>query len=103
MKKIVLMVAALMCAFSCFSQVVDFEELELAPNSAWTGVPGPEDGDGSSFTSSYLTLYNINISEWNYWEGFAYTNGTDSETYGYTKNSEVDGHGSGNSEYYVTC
>ncbi len=103
MKKIVLMVAALMCAFSCFSQVVDFEELELAPNSAWTGVPGPEDGDGSSFTSSYLTLYNINISEWNYWEGFAYTNGTDSETYSYTNNSAVAGHGNANSEYYVTC
>ncbi|MBO4614776.1 MAG: DUF4465 domain-containing protein [Bacteroidales bacterium] len=103
MKKTVLMVVALMCTFACFAQVVDFEDLELAPNSAWTGVPGPEDGDGSSFTSSYLTLYNINISEWNYWEGFAYTNGTDSETYGYTNNSAVAGHGNANSANYVTC
>ena len=103
MKKTVLMVAALLCTFACFAQVVDFEELELAPNSDWTGIPGPEDGDGSTFTSSYLTFYNINISEWNYWEGFAYTNGTDSETYSYTNNSAVAGHGNANSEYYVTC
>ena len=103
MKKTVLMVAALICAFSCFSQVVDFEELTLAPNSCWTGVPGPDDGDGSSFTSSYLTLYNINVESWNYWEGFAYTNGTDTETGDYTNNSAMAGHGNGGSANYVTA
>ncbi len=86
-----------------YPEIVDFEEFELAPNTAWTGVPGPEDGDGSSFSSSYLTLYNINIAEWNYWEGFAYTNGTDTETFGYTNNSAIVGHGNANSENYLTC
>ena len=86
-----------------YPAVVDFEEFELAPNTAWTGVPGPDDGDGSPFTSSYLTFYNMNVEDWSYWEGFAYTNGTDTETFGFTNNSAIVGHGNANSEYYVTC
>jgi len=84
-----------------YPAVVDFEELELAPNTAWNGDPDAE--DGSSFSSSYLTLYNINIPDWSYWEGFAYTNGTDVNTYGYSNLSAIVGSGNGNSENYVTC
>ena len=51
MKKTVLMVAALLCTFACFAQVVDFEDLTLEPNSSWNG----SDGTGQ-FTSSYLTM-----------------------------------------------
>ena len=40
MKKTVLMVAALLCTFACFAQVVDFEELTLEPNSSWNGSDG---------------------------------------------------------------
>ncbi|MBQ2542552.1 MAG: hypothetical protein II554_04300, partial [Bacteroidales bacterium] len=96
MKKTVLMVVALMCAFSCFAQVVDFEELTLEPNSSWIGA----DGTGQ-FTSSYLTLYNDYSA--GSWQGFAYTNGTDAETNYYTNLSSCVGHGAGNSAYYVTA
>lgn len=100
MKKTVLMVVALMCAFSCFAQVVDFEELTLEPNSSWIGA----DGTGQ-FTSSYLTLYNHYDEDWGvpYWEGFAYTNGTDAETNSSTNLSSCVGHGAGNSANYVTA
>lgn len=98
MKKFVLMVVALLCAFSCFSQVVDFEELTLQPNSSWVG----SDGTGQ-FTSSYLTLYNNYNSSYSSWEGFAYTNDTDVETYDYDNISCAAGHGANNSANYAVC
>ena len=99
MKKTVLMVVALMCAFSCFAQVVDFEELTLEPNSSWIG----SDGTGQ-FTSSYLTLYNDYSTQYGSWQGFAYTNGTDVEHGNDFNNlSSCVGHGASNSAYYVTA
>lgn len=98
MKKTVLMVAALLCAFACFSQVVDFEDLTLEPNSSWNG----SDGTGQ-FVSSYLTLYNDYNSTWGSWQGFAYTNGTDTESEASTNLSSCVGHGAGNSATYVTA
>ena len=97
MKKTVLMVAALLCTFACFSQVVDFEDLTLEPDSSWNG----SDGTGQ-FTSSYLTLYNDYNSQYDSWQGFAYTNGTDTATNTFTNLSSCVGHGAGNSNYYVT-
>lgn len=98
MKKTVLMVAALLCTFACFAQVVDFEDLTLEnENSSWIG----DDGTGQ-FTSSYLTLYNDYDSQWGSWQGFAYTNGTDAETESSTNLSSCVGHGAGNSATYVT-
>ena len=98
MKKTVLMVAALMCTFACFAQVVDFEDLTLNPNSSWIGA----DGTGQ-FTSSYLTLYNDYSSQYGSWQGFAYTNGTDTESNSYSNLSSCVGHGASNSDYYVTA
>ena len=98
MKKTILMVVALLCAFSCFSQVVDFEDLTLNPNSSWIGA----DGTGQ-FTSSYLTLYNDYDINYGSWQGFGYTNGTDTESEADTNLSSCVGHGAGNSEYYVTA
>lgn len=98
MKKTVLMVAALLCTFACFAQVVDFEELTLEPNSSWNG----SDGTGQ-FTSSYLTLYNDYNYNYSSWQGFAYTNGTDTETNDYDNLSSCVGHGNGNSANYVTA
>ncbi len=98
MKKTVLMVAALLCTFACFAQVVDFEDLTLNPNSSWIGA----DGTGQ-FTSSYLTLYNDYSSQYGSWQGFAYTNGTDTESNSYSNLSSCVGHGASNSDYYVTA
>jgi hypothetical protein len=98
MKKTVLMVAALLCTFACFAQVVDFEDLTLNPNSSWIG----SDGTGQ-FTSSYLTLYNDYDNNYGSWQGFAYTNGTDTESNSYSNLSSCVGHGASNSDYYVTA
>ena len=98
MKKTILMVVALLCAFSCFSQVVDFEDLTLNPNSSWIG----SDGTGQ-FSSSYLTLYNDYSTQYGSWQGFAYTNGTDTESEASTNLSSCVGHGAGNSAYYVNA
>ena len=98
MKKTVLMVAALLCTFACFAQVVDFEDLTLNPNSSWIG----SDGTGQ-FTSSYLTLYNDYSTQYGSWQGFAYTNGTDTESNSYSNLSSCVGHGASNSDYYVTA
>lgn len=98
MKKTVLMVAALLCTFACFAQVVDFEELTLEPNSSWNG----SDGTGQ-FTSSYLTLYNDYDNNYSSWQGFAYTNGTDTESEASTNLSSCVGHGAGNSANYVNA
>ena len=98
MKKTVLMVAALLCTFACFAQVVDFEDLTLNPNSSWIG----SDGTGQ-FSSSYLTLYNDYSTQYGSWQGFAYTNGTDTESEASTNLSSCVGHGAGNSAYYVNA
>ncbi len=96
MKKTVFLVAALLSVFTCFAQVVDFEDLTLEENSSWTGA----DGSGV-FTSSYLSLYNDYDQTYGSWQGFAYTNTTDTETYYYTNISATAGHGYDNSENYV--
>ena len=98
MKKTVLMVAALLCTFACIAQVVDFEDLTLEPNSSWIG----SDGTGQ-FSSSYLTLYNDYSTQYGSWQGFAYTNGTDTESEASTNLSSCVGHGAGNSAYYVNA
>lgn len=99
MKKTLLMVVALMCSFMCFAQVVDFEDLTLAPNSSWTGS-----ADADGFESSYLKLYNDYDPTYGSWQGFAYTNTTDAETYDYTNLSAAAGHGVDNSaNYAVAC
>lgn len=75
---------------------VDFEDLLLAPESYWIGYdsqPYPADnlGEEHPFTSRGVELYNYYIegyeplwqSPYTYWEGWAYSNKTDTVTPGY--------------------
>ena len=79
--------------------IVDFEELDLEPESNWNG----NDLSGS-FTSKYLTFYNAFDPEYSYWEGFSYTNETDNSTYNWTNMfSSSAGGGALGSENYVTA
>lgn len=84
-----------MCSFVCVAQVADFEDLTLNPNSSWYGS-----ADAEYFESSFLTLYNDYTEMYDSWQGFAYTNTTDAETFSYTNLSSVAG-GGHNSENYV--
>ena len=83
-----------------YTDVIDFEEFELEPNTSWyshelTGT----------FRSSYLTFYSHYDEDWGsaYWEGFAYTNGTSTETSDYNDLSAAAGSGNDGSENYATC
>ncbi|MDR2009238.1 MAG: DUF4465 domain-containing protein [Bacteroidales bacterium] len=76
--------------------VVDFEELNLEPESHWNGSD-----ESGSFSSGYLKLYNDYDASYASWQGFAYTNETDVATFSYTNYSAASGSGVNNSEKYA--
>jgi hypothetical protein len=67
---------------------VDFEDLSLASSeSSWSGTY-PVDGTGGSgevttFTSRGVAFNNFSDGDWYFWEGFAYSNMSDTTTPGY--------------------
>jgi hypothetical protein len=65
---------ALLLAVTSIGQagIVTFDDLELAPQSYWDG----SDGSGG-FTSGGAFFVNNYDIEWQFWDGFAYSNGTD--------------------------
>ncbi|MCF0207751.1 MAG: hypothetical protein HUK15_10030, partial [Bacteroidales bacterium] len=95
MRKTFILVAALLGVLACNAQVVDFEDLNLDENSSWMGEAGVD-----GFSSSYLTLYNEYDEMYNSFQGFAYTNVTDVETYSYTSIASSSSNNDGN---YVTA
>lgn len=95
------------------ADVVDFEDLSLAPNSYWngpdtSGVTEPDPYGGSlpvyvgSFQSrgaSFVNRYNANYGNWN---GFAYSNVNNPTTAGYENQfAAVTGTGHGGSGNYA--
>ncbi|MCC7145821.1 MAG: DUF4465 domain-containing protein [Phycisphaeraceae bacterium] len=67
---------------------MDFEDLLLSPESAWSGTY-PSDGVGGvgliePFYSRGVGFDNFSDGDWFYWSGFAYSNKTDVTTAGYT-------------------
>jgi hypothetical protein len=83
---------------SCVTTVlVDFEDLTLATESYWAG-----DATGvHTFTSGDATFWNYYDDEWGYWEGFAYSNTTDTTTPGFMNQySAITGGGEGGSPNY---
>jgi len=68
---------------------VDFEDLSLPDNeSSWSGNY-PQDGLGgtgelTAFTSRGASFNNFSDGDWHFWEGFAYSNMSDTTTPGYT-------------------
>ncbi|MDR2835729.1 MAG: DUF4465 domain-containing protein [Bacteroidales bacterium] len=80
-------------------EIVDFEELTLAPESAWNG----SDNSGS-FTSKYLKFYNDFDENYSSWMGWAYTNQTDNTTNSYLNQySSIVGKGVENSQNYAVA
>ncbi|HQB21534.1 MAG TPA: DUF4465 domain-containing protein [Bacteroidales bacterium] len=80
---------------STYLNLVDFESLELEPNSHYAG----EDNAGG-FEADYLKFYNSYAG--GMWYGFAYTNETDTTTPGYENQySSASGSGVNASENYV--
>ncbi|MHC4177326.1 MAG: DUF4465 domain-containing protein [Planctomycetota bacterium] len=66
--------------------VADFEDLSLDANSSWNGVDTdgvPGTGTDSTFFSAGLGFNNYRDEEWDYWDGWAYSNTADMTTPGY--------------------
>jgi hypothetical protein len=79
-------VIAAFAALACLSTVahgevllVNFEELDLSPNSYWNGA----DGRGG-FSSRGVSFNNSYNTDWGSWSGWAYSNVQDSTTHGWT-------------------
>jgi hypothetical protein len=72
-------VAAVILALAgtAHAAIATFEDLTLPPESYWNGA----DGSGG-FHSIGAFFQNNYDAEWDYWDGFAYSNRTDTETQG---------------------
>jgi hypothetical protein len=86
-----------------YAGIATFEDLSLSSGSYWNGG---DDGSGygtySGFTSGDNYFVNYQYTGWNYWDGFAYSNMTDTTTAGYTNQfSAVTGTGVNNSSNYA--
>ena len=91
----------------------DFDDLTLAPESYWNGpdpagtnVPGPFSttvrvGSFSSGNLDFVNRYNL---DWSSWDGFAYSNTTDTTTPGFANQHSAytgSGYGLGDDNYGV--
>ena len=98
---------ALLAPGVCPAAVATFDDLTLAPESYWNG---DDDGTGygtySGFTSgdNYFVNYESAAPGWTYWDGFAYSNTTDTTTAGVDNQfSAITGGGvNGSSNYAVS-
>jgi hypothetical protein len=99
MKKVVFLVFAVFFLSSKLvgAAVIDLEDLPLSTESYWNG----SDGSGA-FTSGNATFSNSYNAEWGSWEGFSYSNLTDTTTEGYAgQYSAIANGGASNTETYV--
>jgi len=100
-KKIIALVSVMLLLGSLpvLAAVATFDDLSLAPNSYWNG----SDGSGG-FTSGNMSFSNNYNSTYSSWDGFAYSNMTDTTTSGPgNQYSAITGGGvNGSSNYGVS-
>ena len=91
--------AVLACAGASDAAVATFEDLTLAPESFWNG------GDGSGgFVSGQAAFENRYNAEWDFWDGFAYSNRTDPNAAGHeAQYNAIPGSGQGGSANYAVA
>lgn len=94
---LVCLIAVLAPAGLVRAEVADFEDLVLTPESYWNGA----DGSGG-FTSGGIHFSNSYNADWGSWDGFAYSNSTDTTTEGMTAQyNAITGAGQGGSSNYA--
>lgn len=99
MKKVFFLVFFLVCLSSPWASaaVIDFEDLDPGVESYWNG----SDGSGA-FTSIGATFSNTYDAQWGSWDGFSYSNLTDTTTEGFAgQYSAIAGGGALNTDTYV--
>jgi hypothetical protein len=93
----VFLVVVLSAAGVLHAETLDFEDLDLAPGSYWNG----SDGSGG-FTSGGAYFSNNYDADWDSWDGFAYSNATDTTTEGLgAQYNAITGSGQGGSANYA--
>ncbi len=84
---------------SASAQPADFEDLSLDPESFWNG----SDESGGFFSNTVFFSNNYN-AEWFSWDGFAYSNLTDTTAQGFeAQYNAITGKGKNNSDIYAIC
>ena len=79
------------------AKTADFEDLSLNSESYWNG----SDGAGGFFSSGFSFSNNYN-QDWDSWDGFAYSNITDTTAEGFgAQYNAITGSGAGGSEIYA--
>jgi hypothetical protein len=91
-----LCLAVLTPAATTDAAIATFEDLKLPRESYWNGA----DGSGG-FASGGVRFKNTYVAGWEYWEGFAYSNITDTQTGGLEgQYNAIPGSGQGRSATY---
>ncbi|MFZ2145946.1 MAG: DUF4465 domain-containing protein [Sedimentisphaerales bacterium] len=96
-KKIICLIAVLTIVSTANAEIATFEDLALPAESYWNG----SDGSGG-FTSGGAYFSNNYDSAWGSWDGFSYSNITDTTTAGTAgQYNAIAGGGQGNSANYA--
>ncbi len=90
----------LLTAGALHATVATFDDLTLAPESCWNGNDGS--GQFTSGQASFNNLYNV---DWACWEGFAYSNCTDTNDtdYAIAQYNAIAGSGQGGTSNYAVA
>jgi hypothetical protein len=102
---ILLVSALLLCGTPAYAGLSTFDDLILKPGSYWDG---DDDGTGygtfGGFTSGDNYFVNYQYTGWSYWDGFAYSNTTDTTTPGVDNQySAITGGGVNDSSNYAVA
>jgi hypothetical protein len=93
------LVSILLTAGAAQAVTVTFDDLTLSAESYWNG----SDGSGG-FVSGGVHFSNNYDADWGSWDGFAYSNLTDTTTMGFSAQyNAVAGSGQGGSANYAVC
>ena len=85
--------AGVVCSVATAGSLADFDDLTLAPDSAWSGDYN-SDGtggtyDSTTFASGGAEFVNHSDGDWVSWAGFAYSNKVDTTTSGWLNQSST--------------
>ena len=92
----IFLIAILTFAGTMQAEIATFDDLILSPESYWNGADG-----AGGFISGGMHFNNIYDNDWASWEGFAYSNLTDTTTMGFAAQyNAITGTGQGGSANY---
>ena len=95
--KSVCLITILAVAGVAHAEITDFEDLNLPPGSYWNG--SDESGGFASGSAYFSNSYN---ADWGSWDGFSYSNATDTTTQGLAAQyNAITGAGQGGSANYA--